>query len=98
MSYRYAQIDKNGYVVGNSYLSGEVNSEDMMLISEDFDLTNKKYINGNWIEYTPEPIKEIVTEQEQLQAEMLLNQCNLLINQENQDKVLAELLLNQLGV
>lgn len=38
------------------------------------------------------------TEQEQLQAEVLLNQCNIIINQENQDAVLAEILLNQMGV
>lgn len=43
---------------------------------------------------TPEPISE----QDQIQAEMLLNQCNILINQENQDAVLAEILINQLGV
>lgn len=39
-----------------------------------------------------------ISEQEILQAEMLLNQCNILVNQENQDTVLAEILLNQLGV
>ena len=47
-----------------------------------------------------EPIiyEEQISEQDQIQAEMLLNQCSILIIQENQDAVLAEILINQLGV
>lgn len=61
------------------------------------------YLNGNLYEVVNGEFevvkeKEPVSEQEQLQAEILLNQCNLLINQENQDAVLAEILLNQMGV
>lgn len=56
----------------------------------------KKYEDGEWVEGTPSP--DPVTEQEKIQAEILLNQCNLLINQENQDAVLAEILLNQMEV
>ena len=33
-----------------------------------------------------------------VKAEILLNQADLIINQENQDAVLAEILLNQMGV
>lgn len=54
-------------------------------------------VDGEIIE-TGIPIPETPSEQELLQAEMLLNQCNILINQENQDAVLAEILINQLGV
>lgn len=43
-----------------------------------------------------EQIEELVDDE--VKAEILLNQCNLLINQENQDAVLAEILLNQMGV
>ena len=28
----------------------------MILISDDFDTTNKKYVNGEWIAYEPEPL------------------------------------------
>ena len=56
--YRYAQIDPNGYVVSDSYLSGEVTADNMIPISEDFDLSNKKYVDGSWVEYTPEPQPE----------------------------------------
>lgn len=52
--------------------------------------------------YLDEPIPESIpepepTDQELIQAELLLNQTQILINQEQQDMVLAELLLNQIG-
>lgn len=62
--FRYAQIDENGYVVSDSHLSGEVKTDNMIPISEDFDLTNKKYVNGEWVEYTPEPIEPEPTAEE----------------------------------
>lgn len=43
-----------------------------------------------------EQIKELVDDD--VKAEILLAQADLLINQENQDAVLAEILLNQMGV
>lgn len=54
MEFRYAQIDDNGYVVCDSRLSGEVIADNMIAIADDFDLTNKKYENGKWVEYIPE--------------------------------------------
>ena len=55
--YRYAQIDNNGYVVSDSFLSGEVHSENMIPIEEDFDLSNKKYNTETkqWETYEPQP-------------------------------------------
>ena len=52
--YRYAIINDYGLVCGESNLTGKVNQKDMILISDDFDLTNKKYENGKWVEYIPE--------------------------------------------
>lgn len=55
--YRYAIINiETGIVEGISNLTGEVNKPDMILITEDFDIINKKYINSEWVEYTPEPL------------------------------------------
>lgn len=55
--YRYAIINiETGIIEGISNLTGEVNKPDMILITEDFDITNKKYVNGEWIEYIPEPL------------------------------------------
>lgn len=45
-------------------------------------------------EYQTEPI---ITEQDQLNAELLLNQATILENQQAHDEVLAEILLNQAG-
>ena len=98
--YRYAQINlETGMVVSDSHLSGIVESDNMIPISEDFDLTNKKYVDGEWVEYEPEPITEPEpTEQEIMQAEMLLNQMQIISAQKEQDEVLAEILLNQMEV
>ena len=98
--YRYAQIDlETGMVVSDSYLSGIVEAENMIPISEDFDLTNKKYVDGEWVEYEPEPQPEPEpTEEEIMQAEMLLNQMQIIATQQEQDEVLAEILINQMGV
>jgi hypothetical protein len=94
---RYAQINtKTGIVTVDSYLSGEVEAENMIRIDEDFDLTNKKYENGKWVEYVPEvsEIEETVSNEE-IQAEILLNQAEIISKQNEHDEILAELLLGQ---
>lgn len=94
---RYAQINtKTGIVTVDSYLSGEVEAENMIRIDEDFDLTNKKYENGKWVEYVPKvsEIEETVSNEE-IQAETLLNQAEIISKQNEHDEILAELLLGQ---
>ena len=57
--HRYAQIDiTTGHVISDSWLL-ETSAENLIPISEDFDLTNKKqdFEIGNWMEYVPEPIE-----------------------------------------
>lgn len=63
--HRYAQIDGNGRVISDSWLSGEVNKENMIPIAFDFDIKNKRYINGAWEDY----IEEYDEKQEQLLSE-----------------------------
>ena len=100
---RYAQIDiKTGLVISDSYLSGEVEAENMIQIEESFDLTNKRYIDGNWIEYVPESNETEnnnneteISDAELIQAEMLLNQERIIAKQNEHDEILAELLLGQ---
>lgn len=94
---RYAQIDENGLMVSDSYLSGEVSAENMIPISEDFDLSNKKYDydNKTWVEYIPPEPEPEPTEQEIIQAETLLNQAEIMAKQNEQDEVLAAILLGQ---
>lgn len=96
--YRYAQINlETGMVVGDSHLSGEVDYPNLIPIPDDFDLTNKKYVDGEWVEYIPEETETEPTEQELINAEILLNQATILSNQNATDEVLAEILLNQVG-
>ena len=95
--FRYAQIDiETGIVVSDSYLSGEVNYDYMIRIPDNFDLKNKKYENGNWVEYVPEvPEVEETISNEEIQAEILLNQAEIISKQNEHDEILAELLLGQ---
>ena len=100
---RYAQIDiKTGLVISDSYLSGEVEAENMIQIEEGFDLTNKRYIDGNWIEYVPNENETEnnnneteISDAELIQAEMLLNQESIIAKQKEHDEIFAELLLGQ---
>ena len=71
--YRYAQINSDGYPVSDSYLSNEVKADNMIPISEDFDLTNKRYINGKWEEYAPEPVSEVLTEEQEALYQTQIN-------------------------
>lgn len=99
--YRYAQIEiETGTVISDSYLSGELDLPDMIPIPGDFDPMGKRYVNGGWEDYTPptaSPVDPGPTEQEQINAEILLNQATILSNQNATDAVLAEILLNQMG-
>lgn len=56
---RYIQIDiETGIPVSDSYLSSEVIADHMISIDDDFELGSKKYVNGEWVEYEPEPMPE----------------------------------------
>ncbi len=93
---RYAQIDtKTGLVISDSYLSDEVEAENMIKIEEGFDLTNKRYTDGKWIEYIPKSNETEISDYELIQAEMLLNQESIIAKQKEHDEILAELLLGQ---
>lgn len=96
----YAQIDENNICIGVSQLSGKVNAPNMILLeSQDASLLGKKYNSGTWEDVpAPEPPEPTPTDQEILQAEMLLNQQQIISKQTEIDMTLAELLLNQQGV
>lgn len=93
----YAQINEENICVGVSQLSGEVDSPLLIPIAEfDSSVIGKKYNNGVWEEVEPEPVPEPEpTEQELVQAEILLGQQEIIAKQKEHDEVLAELLLGQ---
>ena len=70
--YRYAQIDENGYIVSDSHLSGEVTADNMIPVSDDFDLSNKRYVDGEWQTYEPSYVEEL-SEAEQVIFETEIN-------------------------
>jgi len=92
---RYAQINEDGFVISDSSLSGKVEADNMIPLDDGFDLANKRYVNGKWEEYIPEPIEPEPDEQDVVQAQILLNQADIIAKQQEQDEVLAEMLLQQ---
>ena len=92
--FRYAQINiETGRVICISELSGKVDDPDMIPIENTGDVFNKKYVDGKWVDIEkedPEP-----TEDELIQAEILLNQAEIIAKQNEHDEVLAEILLGQ---
>ncbi|MCI7658391.1 flagellar basal-body rod protein [Anaerotignum sp.] len=90
MYHHYAQIDKNGYIVGISHLSGEMYKPNMIQIDEDFDPTNKKWNGASWESYTPpEPPEPEPTQLDRMEAQM--NKTQDEIRQEGADSVMEEL-------
>lgn len=69
--------------------------ENEMFVENSF-VMGKRYVDGEWVE-VPQPEPE-PTEEEIAQAEMLLMQTEIITNQNEQDEVLAEILLNQVEV
>lgn len=92
----YAQLNEENICIGISQLSGKVAAENMIeLASYDTGILGKKYVDGKWedVEHPEEEAEP--TEQEIIQAEMLLNQAGIIAKQNEHDEVLAELLLGQ---
>lgn len=101
MIYRYAQIYKKedgfGYPECDSYLSNEVLSEDMIRITEDFILINKRwnYQLLKWEDYEPilEPEPEPEPQPTQLdRIEEQLNKSQDELRQEGADLLMEELI------
>ena len=100
---RYIQIDiSTGQIIGENYTTGIIERENMILVDDNFDKTNKKYNDGEWVTFTPKPVDPTPVEepitQEEVNATILLNQATILTNQENTDEVLSQILLNQFSV
>lgn len=95
----YAQLNDKGICIGVSKLSEKVESENMIALdSYDTALCGKKYNKGKWEGVPKEPLElEPILSSEELQAEILLNQQQIITRQNTQEAVLAQLLLNQQG-
>ena len=83
---RYAQIDENGICFAESFLSGIVEADDMILLSEnESSPMSKKYVNGAWVEVEKEPLPQPISDTEILMQSMTeLELQNLEAQQERQ--------------
>lgn len=96
--YMYAQLNEESICNGLSRLSGEVTADKMVLIEEyDTSIIGKKYEDGKWIEMPKVEVVEEPTEQEIIQAELLLNQVLMQEQLNSIDEVNAQILLNTMG-
>ena len=60
--YRYVVIDENGKVLQDKYLSGKIQESKFEFeIPLELDIANKRFIDGQWIEYY-ETFQEITLE------------------------------------
>lgn len=58
----YAQVNlETGMIEVISYIAGDVYNESLILVPDDFDPINKKYVDGEWVEYIPDPDPDIPT-------------------------------------
>lgn len=98
--YRYLQITDDGIITSDSCLSGEINAPGTIRVDADFNVAGKKYDikNKTWIDYTPPKPPEIEptpTEEQTIQSETLLNTAKIAAKQQEQDLILAQILLEQ---
>lgn len=99
----YAQLNDVNICVSVSKLNKEVESNNMIMIDTyNESLLGKKYNNGIWEDVETETLIEELTDTEIIQAQILLNQQDIMIAQyaqevrdHAQDEVLAAILLAQ---
>ena len=92
----YSEINENNVCIAVLDTPTEITDNPKMILTDTYDLSvlGKKYNNGVWerveteSEYKP-------TETQLIQAEMLLNQQEIIIKQNEHDEVLAAILLGQ---
>lgn len=90
----YAQIDADNICIAESWLSGDVDNKNLILLSSDYDVLGKKYNDGKWEDVQVEPsLPQPPSEGDILQAEILLNQMDIMAKQKEHDEILATILL-----
>ena len=70
--YHYIQIDENGIPESDSFLSGAVSADNMILVDDGFSPWGYKYEDGEWVNYEPEPDYNL-TEADEMALEQAMN-------------------------
>lgn len=89
--YRYININKDGIIIGESFLKGEVNKENLILVDESFNKTNKKYDfnTKTFVEY----IEELpIFVKKETQMDRVENKLDTLLN-DYENKILDNFVL-----
>ena len=75
MTYHYIQINEDGIPIGNSWLSGKVEMDNMILVDDNTDWYGKKYEDGEWIDYepVPDPMANVLSEADEMALEQAMN-------------------------
>jgi hypothetical protein len=95
----YAQLNGNNICIGVSQLSKELIQDNMIKIEKfDNSIVGKKYAGGEWVDVVVEHTVPEPTEQEIINAQLLLTQQEIIAKQVSLDETLALILLNQQGV
>lgn len=73
--YRYVKVDSGGLPVEDFWYQEEIEEEGKIPIPTDFNLSNKKYSDGKWVDIVPIPSWEadLIDENTQAQLEMPMN-------------------------
>ena len=93
----YAEIDENNICISILDTPEEITDNPKMILTDTYDLSvlGKKYNNGVWETAETSTEEYVPTETELIQAELLLNQQEIIIKQDEHDEVLAAILLGQ---
>ena len=99
----YAVIDNNGIcfaiIPHDRDDLADIDAQYIKRQSPDDEVLYHKYADDMWSEETYPPAEQAYspTSEEQYQAATLLNQAEIIANQHQQDKVIAAILLEQVG-
>jgi hypothetical protein len=66
----YVEIDENGIPFSRLMTPDEIISDTMIPVTEDFDWTSKKYFDGDWVDYIPEPVEPETTQLDRMEEKI----------------------------
>lgn len=73
--YRYVKVDSEGLPIEDFWYQEEIEEKDKIPIPTDFNLSNKKYSDGKWVDIVPIPSwgADLIDETAEAQLEQQMN-------------------------
>ena len=69
---RYVKIDNDGIPIEEAWTEFEP-PQDFFEVPDDLNLSNKKYVDGEWVDIVPNPMENALSDEEQAMLEMQTN-------------------------